>query len=84
MRKITKKLYRIYFNRSNYYYVHLPKSVLLKYRTRKFFFISLDKIDLKLLILNLLFLKEHIIYRYSGIIYPKQIFLMKPGKNKFR
>lgn len=83
-RKLSKKLYRIYFNRSNYYYLHIPRLVLLKYRTRRFFFISLDKGILKKLILNLLLLKERIIYRFSGIIYPYQIFLMKPGKNKFR
>lgn len=44
----------------------------------------MEKSILKILILNLLLLKERLIYRYNGIIYPKQIFLMKPGKNKFR
>jgi len=83
-RRMTKKLYRIYFNRSNYYYLHIPRFVLLKYRTRKFFFISNDKASLKLLILNLLFLKEHIVYRFGGIVYPEQISIIKPGKNKFR
>ena len=36
------------------------------------------------MILYLLFLKEFVIYRLSGIYYTRQIILIKPGKNKFR
>jgi len=36
--QISKNLLKIFFNRSNFFYLHIPVSVLLKYRTRKFFF----------------------------------------------
>lgn len=81
---ITRKLIKIFFNRSNFFYLHIPKSILLKYRTRKFFFLSTDYNILKNTILHLLFLKEFIIYRLNGIYYTRQIILVKPGKNKFR
>src|SRR5688572_21006492 len=84
IKKLSKNLIRVYFNRTNYYYVHIPKIILFKYRTRKLFLISIDNISLRLLILNILFLKKYIVYRFDGLIYPKQIFIMKPGKNKFR
>ena len=84
IKKLSKYLVRIYFNRSNYYYIHIPNTILFKYRTRKLFFISIDNVSLKLLILNMLFLKEYLIYRFNGLIYSRQIYLMKPGKNKFR
>lgn len=81
---VSKNLIKIFLNRSNYYYLHIPKTVLLKYKTRRFFFISNNYNVLKVLILNLLFLKEFIIYRVTGIYYLRQIILIKPGKNKFR
>jgi len=81
---VTKKLIKIFFNRSNFFYLHIPSSVLLKYRTRKFFFLSSDYNILKVMVLYLLFLKEFVIYRLSGIYYTRQIILIKPGKNKFR
>lgn len=81
---ITKKLVKIFFNRSNFFYLHIPNEILLKYRTRKFFFLSSNYNILKITILHLLFLKEFIIYRLNGIYYTRQIILVKPGKNKFR
>jgi hypothetical protein len=81
---ITKNLIKIFLNRSNYYYLHIPISIILKYKTRRFFFLSINYNDLKIMILNLLFLKEFIIYRITGIYYLRQIILVKPGKNKFR
>ena len=81
---VVKNLIKIFLNRSNYYYLHIPASIILKYKTRRFFFLSNNYNDLKAVILNLLFLKEFIIYRISGIYYSRQIILIKPGKNKFR
>jgi hypothetical protein len=48
------------------------------------FFISTRLEDLKLSMLYLLMLKKQIVYRLKGLFFPKQIFLIKPGKNKFR
>lgn len=81
---ITNSLIKIFFNRSNFFYVHIPNSILLRYKIRRLFFISTKLNDLRLLMLNLLLLKKYIIYRFSGLFYPRQILLLKPGKNKFR
>jgi hypothetical protein len=82
--QISKNLIKIFFNRSNFFYLHLPSCILLKYRTRNFFFLSSDYNILKVTILHLLLLKEFIIYRLNGIYYLRQIILIKPGKNKYR
>ena len=82
--RISKFLIKIFLNRSNFFYMHISPKVLLKYRTRRFFFISTHLGSLKTLIVNLLLLKEFIIYRVNGIYYQRQILLIKPGKNKFR
>jgi hypothetical protein len=82
--RISKFLIKIFLNRSNFFYLHISYKVLLKYRTRRFFFISTDLVSLRVLVINLLLLKEFIIYRVNGIYYPRQILLIKPGKNKFR
>jgi hypothetical protein len=84
IRIVTKSLIKIFFNRSNYYYMHIPSTMLFKYKMRRLFFLSIDYVSLKLSIINLLLLKKYLVYRLSGLIYPRQIILMKPGKNKFR
>jgi hypothetical protein len=81
---ISKYLIKIFFNRSNFFYIHLPKTILFKYKIRRLFFLSTRLVDLRNLIINLLLLKKYIIYRLSGLFYPRQIILLKPGKNKFR
>jgi len=81
---ITKFLIKIFFNRSNYFYVHLPNTILFRYKIRRLFFLSTRLADLRLLMINLLLLKKYIVYRLSGLFYPSQILLLKPGKNKFR
>jgi len=77
-------LIKIFFNRSNFFYIHLPKTILFKYKIRRLFFLSTKLVDLRNLMVNLLLLKKYIIYRLSGLFYPRQIILLKPGKNKFR
>jgi len=81
---LTKSVVRLFFNRSNFFYMHIPSSILLKYKNRRLFFISTRLEDLKLSMLYLLMLKKQIVYRLKGLFFPKQIFLIKPGKNKFR
>lgn len=81
---ISKYLIKIFFNRSNFFYIHLPKTIMFKYKIRRLFFLSTKLIDLRNLMITFLLLKKYIIYRLSGIFYPRQIILLKPGKNKFR
>lgn len=81
---VAKNLIKIFFNRNNFFYMHIPSCVLLKNRTRKLFFISTCNETLSVIIIGILYLKEFIIYRQHGLYYPRQILLIKPGKNKFR
>jgi hypothetical protein len=81
---ISQHLIKIFFNRSNYFYVHIPSSILFRYKIRRLFFLSTRLVDLRLLMINILLLKKYIVYRSSGLFYPRQILLLKPGKNKFR
>ncbi len=77
-------LVKIFFNRSNFFYIYIPRTILFRYKIRRLFFLSTKLTDLKLLMINLLLLKKYIVYRLSGLFYPRQIILLKPGKNKFR
>jgi hypothetical protein len=81
---LSSHLIKIFFNRSNYFYVHIPVSILFRYKIRRLFFLSTRLVDLRLLMINILLLKKYIVYRFSGLFYPRQILLLKPGKNKFR
>lgn len=81
---ITKHLIQIYYNRSNFFYVHIPLCILLKNRTRRLFFISSSNEILSVTIIGILLLKEFVVYRQHGVYYPRTILLLKPGKNKFR
>lgn len=81
---VTKRLLKVYFNRSNFFYIHVPLCILLKNRTRRLFFISTSNEQLSVTIIGILYLKEFIIYRQHGLYYPRQILLIKPGKNKYR
>lgn len=84
IRHITVFLIKIFFNRSNFFYIHIPKTILFRYKIRRLFFLSTKLLDLNSLMIHLLLLKKYIIYRLSGLFYPRQIILLKPGKNKFR
>jgi hypothetical protein len=81
---VSKNLIKIFFNRSNFFYVYLPITILFKYKIRRLFFLSTKLTDLRNLMITFLLLKKYIVYRLSGLFYPRQIILLKPGKNKFR
>src|SRR6516225_5765048 len=55
---VTKNLIKIYLNRSNFFYIHMPLCILLKNRTRRLFFISTSKEALSIVIIGILYLKE--------------------------
>jgi len=81
---VTKNLLKVFFNRSNFFYIYISSSILLKNRTRRLFFISTSNEVLSVTIISILYLKEFVIYRQHGLYYLRQILLIKPGKNKFR
>jgi hypothetical protein len=81
---VTKNLIKVFFNRNNFFYIHISLCILLKNRTRRLFFISTSNEALSVTIISILYLKEFVVYRQQGLYYPRQILLIKPGKNKFR
>jgi hypothetical protein len=42
IKRISKYLYRFFVISVNYFYLHLPKTILLKYKKRKLFLLSSD------------------------------------------
>lgn len=82
--QLSKFLLKIFYNRSNFFYIHIPSCIFSKYRTRRLCFFSINLNILKVLVTNILLLKEFVIYRLGGLFYPRQIILIKPGKNKYR
>ena len=64
--------------------MHIPASILLKYKNRRLIFISTHLEHLKVSMLHLVLLKKQILYRLKGLFFPRNILLIKPGKNKFR
>src|ERR1700761_3527679 len=79
---VSTYLIKIFFNRSNFFYIHIPKTILFRYKIRRLFFLSTRLTDLRLLMINILLLKKYIVYRLSGLFYTNQILILKPGKNK--
>src|SRR5579884_3615094 len=82
MKKLSKKLYRFYFIRVNYIYLHVPNSVLVKLKKRRIFFISYNFCVLRVLITNLLLIKAITAYNRKGLLYPREMIYMKPGKKR--
>jgi hypothetical protein len=82
MKKICKYLYRFYFVFVNYFYMHLPKGVIIKFKRRRILFLSNNFCVLQTLIAHLLLVKKITAYRRKGLLYPKEMINMKPGKKK--
>jgi len=82
-RRLSKRLYRFFFISVNYFYLHLPKTVLLKYRKKRLLFLGSSWDIFRIFIINLLLLKSFTSYRLRGISFPRRIFLLKPGKKRF-
>jgi len=83
IKRISKYLYRFFFISVNYFYLHLPKTVIFKYKKRRMFLLSSDWVDLRILVVNLLLLKCVTIYRLRGFSFPKRVIMLKPGKKRF-
>ena len=83
IKKITNQLYKFYFNMPNFFYFHVPKSIIFKIKGKKLFFLGMDFCQLRIILVNFFLLKKLIPYRVRGIYYPRQILVLKPGKKPF-
>lgn len=82
-RKMSKNLYRIFMGRTNFIYFHFPKNVYIKLRRRLGYFFCSDLNLLRNLIVHFLLLKEWSPYKLSGVFFPRQLLIVKPGKKRF-
>lgn len=83
IRKVTDSLIKFFFTSTNFFYLHLPDNLIVKLKKRKIFFISSNLCSLKNIMVELLLLKKLIVYKTRGLVYPRQIFITKPGKKRF-
>jgi hypothetical protein len=82
MKLICKNLYRFYFIKVNYIYLHVPNAVLVKLKKNRIFFISYDFCVLQILMTYMLLIKAITVYNRKGLLYPREMIFMKPGKKR--
>lgn len=80
IKKIANNLLRFFFTSINFFYFHVPVTVLLKVKKKRIILLSNDLDILKKLIAQLLLLKKLSGYRIRGLIFPRQIILLRVGK----
>lgn len=82
IRRISKNLYKFFFIYTNFFYLHLPSSVLLKIKRRRLVFFGFNLNVLRTVLVNLLLLNKMFVYTIRGFLFPRQIILLKPGKKR--
>jgi len=80
IRKLSKSLYCFFFGHTNLFYLHVPSTIIVKARKRRLLMLSNDISVLKKVLAHLLLLKKLSVYRIRGLIYPRQIIVLKIGK----
>lgn len=82
MKKISKSLYRFYFIKVNYIYLHIPNVVLVKLKKNRIFFLSSNFCILQILMTYMLLIKAITAYNRKGLLYPREMVYIKPGKKR--
>ena len=83
IRKITNSLYYFFFNFTNLFYFHVPNNILIRSYKKRLLLLSNNFQILKLIFVNLLFLKKLGPYRLLGFRFPKHIIFLKKKVKKF-
>jgi len=79
-KKMSSYLYRFYFTRTSYIYLHRPKNVIIKHRKKRIIMLSSDKQRLNNVFNSILYLHKVGPYNRRGFLYPRNIIFKKPGK----
>jgi len=82
MKRICTSLYRFYFIKVNYIYLHVPNAVLVKLKKNRIFFLSYNFCILQILMTYMLLIKAITVYNRKGLLYPREMIYMKPGKKR--
>lgn len=80
IKRLSNSLLCFFFGHTSLFYFHAPKNVIVKARKRKLLMLSNDLTVLKMTLAHLLLLKKLSAYRIRGLVYPKQIIVLKIGK----
>ena len=82
MREFCTKMVRFFFGSTNFFYLHVPHNVLVKIKKKVCLLVSNDLSILKSLLAQLLLLRRLNVYQIRGLIYPRQIVILKIGKKR--
>jgi len=77
---VSGSLFRFFFGNTNFFYLHTPNDIIIKSRKRKLLILSNNLFALKMVLAHLLLLKKLSAYRIRGLVYPKQVIMLKIGK----
>lgn len=80
IKRLSNSLFIFFFGHTNLFYFHVPLDLIVKIRKRKLLMLSNNFFLLKTVLAHLLLLKKLVPYRIRGLIYPKQIIMLKIGK----
>lgn len=80
IKRVCSSLFRFFFGSTNFFYFHVPSNVLVKVKKRRIILLSNNLVILKILLAHLLLLKKLSVYRVRGLVYPRQIIMLKIGK----
>lgn len=80
VRRLSKYLYRFYFTKTNYIYLHLPQNIYIYLRKRRMFLVSRDKGLLHHFVKQILALHRPSPYNRRGFVFPRYLRRRKPGK----
>lgn len=79
-RRYTPYFFRFYFTRTNFIYFHVPFNLIVKKKKKRILLISMNYHLLRLVFVNLMYLYKIGPYIRKGLVYPRQIFFLKPIK----
>lgn len=80
IRRFSSHLYRFYFTKTNFIYVHVPMSILIRLRKRKIIILASNYPSLRSLLVGILLLKSTGPYNRRGFVYPRRMLFLKKGK----
>ena len=81
---ISESLYKFYFVFVNFYYLHVPPSIIFKKRGKILIFFSSNFWVLQTLLSKLVLLKATIPYKKSGLLFPKAMVILRVGKKRLK
>ena len=80
IRKFCPHLYRFYFTKTNFIYLHVPMSIIIRLRKRRIIVLASHYPSLRSILVSILLLKSTGPYNRRGFVYPRRMLFLKKGK----